>query len=122
MLLTLIFGNLVANRRLLREIRKLPSDQAATARNVLAATSAAMMAYAVGGAFLSAAYYPHLYVLAGMVTAARHIVRVQIKAQEHAGDAPALETQPARPALRPWGISPEWRPRPGIAASRRPLV
>jgi putative inorganic carbon (HCO3(-)) transporter len=121
-LLTLIFGNLVGNRRLLRKLGPLPPDQAATARNMLAATSAAMMAFAVSGAFLSAAYYPHLFVLCGVVTATRHIIRVQLRAQEHAGDAPALEMQPALPALGPGGISPEWRPRPAMAAGRRPLI
>ena len=121
LLLTFIFGNLVANRRMLREVGQLPPDQAATARNALASTSAALVAFATGGAFLSAAYYPHMYVLAGMLTAARHVVRVRLQAREHAGDDPALEAQPARPALRP-GISPEWRPRPAVAAGRPPLV
>ena len=121
-LLSLVFGNLVANRRLLREVGQLPPDQAATARNALAATSAAMMAFAVGGAFLSAAYYPHLYVLAGMLTASRHIVRMQIRAREHAGDNAALQSLPTRPALRPGAISPEWRPRPAVAVGRGRLV
>jgi putative inorganic carbon (HCO3(-)) transporter len=122
LLLTFIVGNLAANRRMLREARQLPPDQATTARNALASTSAALVAFATGGAFLSAAYYPHLYVLAGMLTAARHVVRVRLQAREHAGHDPALETQRARPPLRPGAISPEWRPRPAVAAGRRSLV
>ena len=116
LLLTFIFGNLAANRRMLREAGQLPPDQAATARNVLASTSAALVAFATGGAFLSAAYYPHLYVLAGMLTATRHIVRVRLQAGEHAGHNRALEAPAARPPLGPTAISPEWRPRPAVAA------
>jgi putative inorganic carbon (HCO3(-)) transporter len=118
-LLTFIFGNLAANRRMLRQVGRLPPDQASTARNVLACSSAALVAFATGGAFLSAAYYPHMYVLAGILAAARHAVRVQIEAREHAGHDPALETQPARPPLRPAAISPDWRPRPAVEAGRR---
>jgi hypothetical protein len=33
--------------------------------------NASLIAFAVGGAFLSVAYYPHLYVLAGIFTAAQ---------------------------------------------------
>ena len=120
-LLALIIGNLLANRRLLREVGRLPREPAATARNMLATTSAAMMAFAVGGAFLSAAYYPHLYVVAGMLCAARRLVRVQLESLVPVGDEPALETQPVMPELRSKGISPAWRPRP-VAAGRRPFV
>jgi putative inorganic carbon (hco3(-)) transporter len=118
-LLAFIFGNLIANRRMLRETRQLPPGQASTARNALACTSAGLMAFATGGAFLSAAYYPHMYVLAGLLGATRHAVRVQLQALEHAGHDPALETWPARPTLVPDAISPEWRPRQALAAGRR---
>ncbi len=121
-LLTFIFGNLMANRRMLREARQLPPEQALTARNALACTSAALVAFATGGAFLGAAYYPHMYVLAGMLAAARHAIRVQLLAREHAGHDPALETQAARPPLRPAAISPDWRPRPAVTVSRRPFA
>jgi probable O-glycosylation ligase (exosortase A-associated) len=122
LLLTFIFGNLAANRRMLRQIGQLPPGQASTAKNVLACTSAALVAFATAGAFLSAAYYPHMYVLAGMLAAARHAVRVQLEAREQTGHDPALDTQPAGPTLRPAGISPDWRPRPAITAGRRHFV
>ena len=38
---------------------------------LLATMSARLLAFAVAGAFLSATYYPHMYVLAGLHTAAR---------------------------------------------------
>jgi probable O-glycosylation ligase (exosortase A-associated) len=119
LLLTFIFSNLAANRQLMRELSQLPKGQGTTARNALACTSAALVAYATGGAFLSAAYYPHMYVLSGLLVAARHIVRVQLEQREHAPvDERALEARRARLALRPDGISPEWRPRPALMTGR----
>ena len=41
----------------------------------MAALSASVIAFAVDGAFLSALYYPHLYVLAGVSVAGRRVVR-----------------------------------------------
>jgi O-antigen ligase len=120
-LLTFIFWNLAANRRLLRETRPLPPERATTARNALACTSAALVAYATGGAFLSAAYYPHMYVLAGLLAAARHIVRVEIEAREHTVDAPARQAESSRRPFRPHDISPEWQPRPALTAGREHL-
>jgi probable O-glycosylation ligase (exosortase A-associated) len=114
-LLTFIIWNLAANRRLLREARKLPSDRATTAANLLACTSAALLAYATGGAFLSAAYYPHMYVLAGLLGAARHLVRQEIESATHAmAGSAALQAVPAPGPLSPYDISPEWKPRPAL--------
>jgi putative inorganic carbon (HCO3(-)) transporter len=70
-LIALIAWNLAANRRLLRTCRG--PDQRAQ-RQLLAATSASMIAFATAGAFLSATYYPHAYLLAGLLTAARRVV------------------------------------------------
>ena len=77
MLLGFIGWNLVANHRLSGEIQARGSPDAATDRRLLAALSASLLAFATGGAFLSAVYYPHLYVLSGLLTAARHIVRAR---------------------------------------------
>ncbi len=44
-----------------------------------------MIAFAVNGAFLSALYYPHLYVLAGVSVAGRRIVRDKYLATEDDG-------------------------------------
>jgi probable O-glycosylation ligase (exosortase A-associated) len=114
-LLALIFYNLFANRRLKFELRKLPPEQAATAANVLNCTSAALIAYASGGAFLSAAYYPHMYVLLGMHVAGRYVIRQQIEACEHAGNEQELAVRPVAPMpITPGAISPEWVPRPQL--------
>ena len=118
-LISFIFWNLAANRRLVPETKRLPPDRAARARNMLACTSAALVAYAAGGAFLSAVYYPHMYVLAGLLGAARHVVRMEIEAAEHAVDGlAALQTQPPIGSLGPYGISPEWNPRLALTTAK----
>ena len=74
LLLTFIFSNLAVNRRLLRELAERPGGSRSTEANLLACLSASVIAYAVAGAFLSAVYYPHMFVLAGLLVAARRIV------------------------------------------------
>lgn len=92
-LLVFIISNLVANRRLVKEIRARSPDGGATETRLLTCLSASLMAYAVGGAFLTAIYYPHMYVLAGLMTVARRLVRERM---------PVSETAP--PEL--WGSAP----------------
>jgi putative inorganic carbon (HCO3(-)) transporter len=101
-LLLIIVRNLQANGRLLKQIAG--DDTAGTERRLLVALNASMIAFAAGGAFLSAAYYPHMYVIAGLHTAARRIV--------HERSRPAAtELAPVRkPIVFPYGISPEWNP------------
>jgi len=113
-LLTFIFSNLAANRRLLGELERLPKDRASTARNILTCTSAALIAYAVGGAFLSAAYYPHMYVLSAMLGAGRYVIRQQLEGFEYRDAGPALDLMPVKRAVNAGSISPEWVPRPQL--------
>lgn len=88
-ILALIGSNLVANRRLAREIPSRDSEQTATETRLLACLSASLIAFAVGGAFLTAIYYPHVYVLAGLMVAARRLIREGSRTLETA--APSLE-------------------------------
>lgn len=118
--LAIIIANLSMNRRLMRRLDELPPDQASRARNILMCTSASLIAFASGGAFLSAAYYPHIYVLCGLLAASRHMVRVQLEARAGADAAVPQEAAPslAVGAIRPGHLSPEWRPRHVLGASR----
>jgi probable O-glycosylation ligase (exosortase A-associated) len=104
-LLMFIFGNLAANRRL----AKLCEERDPTRRNtdlaLLACTSAAMLAFATGGAFLSAIYYPHLYILAGVLAASRRIV--------------SLRRQDSAPAVATTPVSLDYHPAMRRLASRR---
>ena len=99
-LLLILAKNLTANRRQLRALGDDPS--AATERRMLAALSAATIAFATGGAFLSATYYPHMWVLAGLNTAARRLV-----AERSRSAAPARAAVSTR--VVPYAISPEWK-------------
>ena len=99
LLITILVRNLKANRRLLKELAGDPS--AGTERRLLAALSASVIAFATGGAFLSAAYYPHLYVIAGLNTAARRLIHERARSTALVPPAPA-------PLLLPNAISPEW--------------
>lgn len=100
LLITIITRNLLANRRLLKQLATDPG--AGTERRLLAAMSASMLAFAVGGAFLSAAYYPHLYVILGLNTAARRLVH------ERSRSNASVEVRP-EPVVIPNAISAEWK-------------
>jgi probable O-glycosylation ligase (exosortase A-associated) len=119
LLLSIIIANLVMNARLMRQLPALPRADADRARNLLMGTSAAMIAFASGGAFLSAAYYPHMYVLCGLCGATRYLVREQVHAAGEVPAAPGVGLVPVNtvtPPVTTGHISPEWRPRPGLSA------
>lgn len=96
-LIGIIVSNLVGNWRVAREIwSRAPGGRASTEIRLLATMSAGMLAFAIGGAFLSATYYPHMYVLSGLTVAARRIVRQRTSATE---TAMATTSSPAVPEL-----------------------
>jgi probable O-glycosylation ligase (exosortase A-associated) len=74
-LLGYLASNVVANRRVVQQIRGAPPDVALRSTRLINALGVSLMAYAVAGAFLSAIYYPHMYVLGGLLVASRRIVR-----------------------------------------------
>jgi putative inorganic carbon (hco3(-)) transporter len=111
----LILYNLFANRRLQRALKQFEPDRTLTAANLLASTSAAVVAFAVAGAFLSAAYYPHLYVISGLAAAARHVVRQEIAALAQVGTSPQEQMSMAPVPVTHGVVSPTWRPRPAQA-------
>jgi putative inorganic carbon (hco3(-)) transporter len=91
-LLFFIGSNLEANRRVLKRLKDIDTPEAATGRRIVAALSASLLSYAVAGAFLSATYYPHMFVLAGLLVAARRIASNQ-------GMQTASKASPATPSL-----------------------
>ncbi len=69
-MMTILLGNFIRLNRLHRETLQAPgSDQVDLARLFLMLNTS-LVAFCIGGAFLSVAYYPHIFVLAGLVTAA----------------------------------------------------
>lgn len=98
-LLAMLIGNYFINNRLMRETRDKQSELA----KLFMMLNASLVAFAVGGAFLSVAYYPHLYVLSGIWTAAYFIHKRQQAGQQAAGSVPAVETPEQRAARLVWG-------------------
>jgi O-antigen ligase len=87
-LLVLIGSNLVANRRVQLEIEEWEGSARITDVRLLVCLSASLIAFAVAGAFLTAIYYPHIYVLSGLLAAARRIVRDRLRTSESVGREP----------------------------------
>lgn len=87
-LLAMLAGNYLANSRMIDRFRQ----QGSGSDRVFLMLNASLIAFAVGGAFLSVAYYPHLYVLSGIWTAAYLIYsRSSVAATDLSGDG-AVET------------------------------
>jgi probable O-glycosylation ligase (exosortase A-associated) len=83
-ILALVLGNIHATLALRRRLlagsadhRGKPTEELAGLLNLV---TASMLGFAVAGAFLSAAYYPHLFVLTGIMIAARDLARASISA------------------------------------------
>ncbi len=97
-LLAVLIGNYLRNNRLMREAH----DRRPELSTLFMMLNASLVAFAVGGAFLSVAYYPHLYVLAGIWTAANFIhTRMLLERQE----ATPEETPEQRAERLIWGDS-----------------
>lgn len=109
LLLTIILHNLAANRRLATRIAATATEPPIRALRLLACLSASLIAFAVAGAFLSALYYPHMYVLAGLLAAGRRIAALEASPSA----ARALAAAPSRlaPAFSPRSVAVMTRPR-----------
>ena len=93
-LLGLILGNLRANRRVMRARDAVAEDKRLGLfpqgpNRMLYLLSASMVGFAVCGAFLSVAYYPHLFVLTALMVSARAVA---------ARDLPLQGVSAVRPA------------------------
>lgn len=75
LLLGIILSNIGKNEKSMGEVKKLTKENADEPRKLLLALQAGLIGFAVGGAFLSGLYYPHLYVLAALTEAGRFIIR-----------------------------------------------
>lgn len=72
-LLAILVGNFFRNSSAILRVGVADEDVGIRFRRLFVALNASLVAFAVGGAFLSVPYYPHLYVLAGIFTAAQHL-------------------------------------------------
>ena len=104
LLITLIVSNIRRNRHAAAALEKATPGADTTSTRLLASTSASMLAFATGGAFLSAIYYPHMYVLAGIMVASRRLALAEGQVQQAA--APAA---PPRRITYHWALDPARR-------------
>jgi putative inorganic carbon (HCO3(-)) transporter len=77
--LILVWGNIRLNGKIRRFVKsragpEVDPAKVAFANRMLVLSSGAALGYAVAGAFLSAAYYPHVFVLSGLLIAVRSMV------------------------------------------------
>jgi O-antigen ligase len=90
--LILVLGNIRLNGKLRKFLDARPPplrpESHAYDRRLLILTAGAAIGFAVAGGFLSAAYYPHVYILSGLLIAVRAIVA------ERAGVNPAHVLKP----------------------------
>ncbi|HET7217822.1 MAG TPA: O-antigen ligase family protein [Vicinamibacterales bacterium] len=107
LLLYFIISNLVRNATLVKEARARDPDGDGVPTRLLASTSASLLAFATGGAFLSAIYYPHWYVIGGLLVASRAIIQRLDEAKVTVGVAPA----PALPSVQGLRVNPAWLAR-----------
>lgn len=80
-LFAMLIGNYLINNRLMRQAHERKSEL----EKLFMMLNGSLIAFATAGAFLSVAYYPHLYVLAGIWTAAYFIYKRQLSEQREGG-------------------------------------
>jgi probable O-glycosylation ligase (exosortase A-associated) len=84
-LLGLIIGNVIRNERVIQHLRSLRLPGDATNLSLMVAMQTALLGYAVGGMFLGGVFYPHLFVLAGLMQSARLIASGGVVGSRGAG-------------------------------------
>jgi putative inorganic carbon (hco3(-)) transporter len=90
--LTFVFYNLAANRNVALLIKEKGFEAYQSESRILSSMSAALLSFAAGAAFLSCLYYPHIYVLCGMMAATRWVIRERLaESTEHSAAATPRE-------------------------------
>ena len=77
-LLLFFVVNFAANHQLHKELMQRGSPAAMRYAQLLAALSASLLAYGVAGTFLSAAYYPHMFIVGGLLVSGRRAARAAL--------------------------------------------
>jgi putative inorganic carbon (hco3(-)) transporter len=79
--IAIIVTNLKAGERMLKETKMCHAESDVTYRRLVITSNASLVAFAVGGAFLSAAYYPHIYFLVALSECGRDIYRKSLASE-----------------------------------------
>jgi O-antigen ligase len=88
-LLAMLLVNFFSAERLLGAIKRNSTPESSTYLHLITSLNASLIAFAVGGAFLSALYYPHIYILAALWEGGRELYKGQVAAglDDHSTDA-----------------------------------
>lgn len=74
-LLGILYANYRSGQRIMKQVRQSSSDLARRYERLFLCLNGSLIGFAAGGAFLSALYYPHLYVISGLYVAAELMYR-----------------------------------------------
>jgi probable O-glycosylation ligase (exosortase A-associated) len=77
-LVYIIISNLLSNEKRIRSLKQINSDISTTYQRLFICLNAALIGFAIGGGFLSALYYPHLYIIAGLITSGEFIFNREV--------------------------------------------
>ncbi len=78
-LLGIIIWNFNKNSKLLKQARGSPGDSDASYASMFVMLNASLIGFSIAAAFLSVAYYPHLYILAGVFAGAHFTYLHRVK-------------------------------------------
>jgi probable O-glycosylation ligase (exosortase A-associated) len=84
-LLLFVLFNLRDNRRTRRSLVGREDDFSRLAHTTSLALDVSLIAFLVGGTFLSAGYYPHFYVITGMIAALRNTAQNSAESEQKVG-------------------------------------
>lgn len=96
--LTLIIGNYINNNKYIKTVMNgdINKELKTPYRNMFLMLNSSLVAFAIGGAFLSVAYYPHIYVLSGLIVAAQYTFLSDCKKFEEHIEHRKKESRPDR--------------------------
>jgi probable O-glycosylation ligase (exosortase A-associated) len=99
--LAILYFNIRSGERIIKKVRQSPSKLARRYESLFLHMNASLIGFAVGGAFLSALYYPHLYVISGIYVAAELMYRrdeARILSDEATDETRELLTRGGQPS------------------------
>jgi probable O-glycosylation ligase (exosortase A-associated) len=70
-----IVSNLLSNEKHIKSLKQSHEETLVSFQRLSICLNAALIGFAIGGAFLSALYYPHIYVIAGLFTSSEFIFK-----------------------------------------------
>ena len=105
LLLWLLWTMFRGNQAILKSMETDLNAEQRDQRQLIIAVSSSLIAFVVAGAFLSVLYYPHLYVIAGIIYAARRIFELDYPRTTGGGEESTPVRLPARSRARLGGRS-----------------